>query len=207
MTENELHELLQKYHVPHHILAHMEKVAKVAAKIGKALQKKGIKVNLEVLRQGAMLHDIAKVCDFKELDLSMFTGTYTAEDVQFWQMLIKTGGKDGHVKAGFNILRDLGEEELALIIKKHGYNSLIAENPGDRPQTWEEKIIYYSDKRVKHDKVVSVEERLKDGRQRYFPDGNVPTTDALVQKALLKLETEIMKAAGLKPEDLSDATV
>jgi hypothetical protein len=171
------------------------------------VKKNGFKIDLKILRQGAMLHDIVKVCDFKELDLENFTEIYTAADVQFWTQLIKAAHKDGHVLAAYNILKGLGEDELAVIVKKHGYNSLIDEKKSERPQTWEEKIVYYADKRVMHDQVVSLAERLEDGRRRYFPAGDVPVNEHLVEKAIFKLEVEIMKAAGMKPEDISHDSV
>jgi uncharacterized protein len=204
MTEPELQDLIRKYRVPGHIMKHMEKVAEVAAFIGKKLAKKNEKIDLEVLRQAALLHDLMKLCDFKELDLEHFDPnfTYSADDVRFWSALIKSCNLDGHIKAVFNILTELGEDRLAEIIKKHRFTSLIDPDPRERPQTWEEKVLYYADKRVMHYKVVSIKERLDDGRKRYFPHGDLPPDDSLVEKALVKLEKEICEKAGIMPDDI-----
>lgn len=206
MTENELQTLLTQYHVPRHIMAHMKKVEGVARFIGEKINSAGGKVDLELLRQACLLHDLVKICDFEELDLSGFEG-FTAEDVQFWTALIKAGHKDGHITAVCNILEDLNEKKLAQIIKKHRFTCLIETNHAERPSSWEEKILYYADKRVKHDRITSIKDRLEDGRQRYFPDGNIPANDAIIEKALYALEEEISDRAGFKPEDINESAV
>lgn len=52
--------------------------------------------------------------------------------------------------------------------------------------------------------MVSIQERLVDGRARYFLDGNVPEHDHLVEKALVELEAEICSAAGVTPDEVSE---
>ena len=205
MTEDLLQKLYAQYRVPVHIRKHMEKVAAVALYIGQILKQKGEKIDLVKLRQAALLHDVLKLCDFRELDLENFEQDVTAEDIQFWSALMKSCHKDGHITAAVNMLNDIGENEIAEIVKKHRYTCLI--EPKEKPATWEEKILYYSDKRVKHDRIATLAERLTDGRQRYFPDGNPPATDHLVETALYELESEITKKAGINPEDINEKSV
>jgi uncharacterized protein len=181
-------------------------VEKVARLIGEKINSAGGVVDMELLRQASLLHDLVKICDFDELDLSGFDG-FTAEDVQFWTALIKSCRKDGHIKAVCNIMSDINEKKLAQIIKKHRFNCLIDSSPAERPATWEEKILYYADKRVMHDRVISIKERLEDGRKRYFPEGDVPAEDALIEKELYRLEAEICGRAGISPDDINENTV
>ena len=206
MTENELRELWLKYHVPNHIMAHMRRVEAVCMFIGKKINSRGGRVNLESLRQAALLHDLVKICDFTELDLEGFDD-FSAADVQFWNGLIRSCHRDGHITAVCNILADLKENRLAGIIKKHRFTCLIDSDPNRRPESIEEKILYYADKRVRHDKITSLAERLEDGRQRYFPDGNIPPEDALIEKALYKLESEICRMAGIASGEINETTV
>ncbi|MBI2135400.1 HD domain-containing protein [Candidatus Woesearchaeota archaeon] len=70
--------------------------------------------------------------------------------------------KPNHVIAGAKLVTDLGYPEVAEVMSKHTFN--ILEN---RPKTIEEKIVFYADKRAKHDKIVSVDERYKDLKERY----------------------------------------
>ena len=70
-----------------------------------------------------------------------------------------------HVMEGSEYIKSLGFPEVANIIKKHGLAKLG--NDDFKPKTWEEKAVFYADKRVKHDKVVSVEERFRYIREKY----------------------------------------
>ena len=75
--------------------------------------------------------------------------------------------KPNHVLAGAKLVTELGYPEVAKVMSKHTLFK-ISEN---RPKTIEEKIVFYADKRAKHDKIVTLEERYKDLKERYnLPD-------------------------------------
>lgn len=205
MTEDQLQTLIEQYRVPVHVRKHMKKVAAVALFLGQRIRQSGEELDLSALRQAALLHDVMKLCDFEKLDIEHFEQNITAEDIRFWTALMKSCSHIGHVEAAYNMLKDLGEEKLAVIVRKHRFEGLIDER--DKPATWEEKILYYADKRVMHDRIVSIPERLADGRERYFPDGDLPENDHLVEKAVYKLEKEICDAAGVKPTDVNEGAV
>jgi len=205
MTEELLQKLIKQYRVPVHIQKHMQKVAAVALYVGQKLQQAGEKVDMIAVRQAALLHDIMKLCDFKNLDFEHFEQDVSAEDIQFWTALMKSCSHIGHVEAAYNVLMEIGEEQLATIVRKHRFAGLIDKR--DKPGTWEEKLVYYADKRVQHDKIVSITQRLKEGRERWFPDGKIPADDHLVEKALYKLEEEICSKAGVKPEGITEKSV
>ncbi len=202
MTEALLQKLIEQYRVPVHVRKHMKKVAAVALLLGQRIVQSGKEVDLTVLRQAALLHDVMKLCDFEKLDIEHFEQNITADDIHFWTAMQKSCSHIGHVEAAYNMLMEIGEEKLAVIVRKHRFDGLIDER--DKPVTWEEKILYYADKRVLHDSIVSISNRLADGRERYFPDGNLPENDHLVEKAIYKLEKEICTAAGTKPEDITE---
>jgi HD superfamily phosphohydrolase YqeK len=205
MTEDQLQKLVTQYRVPVHIQKHMKKVAAVALFLGQKLKQQGENVDLIALRQAALLHDVMKLCDFKELDICHFEQNITAEDIQFWTALMKSCGSIGHVEAAYNMLKDIGEPRLAAIVRKHRFAGLIDQQ--DKPETWEEKLLYYADKRVRHDRIVSLTERLKDGRKRYFPDGNLPPDDHQIEQALDNLEEELCSKAGITPEEINEKSV
>ena len=70
-----------------------------------------------------------------------------------------------HEIEGAKLIESMGYPEVSLLIKKHGLKH--SHEAEFIPQTWEEKIVFYSDKRVKHDKVVGVDERFEYIKQRY----------------------------------------
>ena len=70
-----------------------------------------------------------------------------------------------HEIEGAKYIESLGYPEVSVLIKKHGLKHSF--NEEFIPKTWEEKIIFYSDKRVKNDKVVSIDERFEYIKQTY----------------------------------------
>jgi len=70
-----------------------------------------------------------------------------------------------HEIEGAEYVESLGYPEVGVLIKKHGLKYSF--NDEFIPKTWEEKIIFYSDKRVKNDKIVTVDERFEYIKQTY----------------------------------------
>ena len=75
------------------------------------------------------------------------------------------------------------------------------------PQTWEEKIVNYADKLVKHDEIVSLKERFDDLHERYtskvIPNFNEELRDEK-EKIIFEYEKEIFSYLDFKPEDLKE---
>ena len=71
--------------------------------------------------------------------------------------------KEDHVAAGANLLNSLGFPEVCEVIKKHTLYQL----EDIQLKSVEEKIVFYADKRVKGDKIVSLEKRFEDLAKRY----------------------------------------
>ncbi len=76
--------------------------------------------------------------------------------------------KDNHVVVGERLLKNMGFPEVAKVAKKHSLYQI--ENIEIQPNTIEEKILFYADKRVKGNKIVSLEERFEDLKKRYNID-------------------------------------
>ena len=206
MNDKIIKDTYKKFRVPDHIASHMKTVAKVSLFIAKKITTKNPakkkKINLKLLKNAALLHDIVKICDFSETNPIFKDKKYVKEDKEIWLELKKKYHNLGHISAASEILTDMGEPELARIIDKHRFTSIIDKDPANRPETLEEKILYYADKRVMHDKIVSIGERLKDGRKRYIPNDEITDEEIRVKDSLLKLEQELCEMAGMKPEDI-----
>lgn len=76
--------------------------------------------------------------------------------------------KDNHVIVGANLLKSMDFPEVSKVIRKHGLYKI--EDEEVQPKTIEEKILFYADKRVNGNKVVSLAERIKDLKKRYKRD-------------------------------------
>jgi uncharacterized protein len=100
--------------------------------------------------------------------------------------ILRLNGK-GHEEDAYQFLKN-DYPELAAAIRKHAYKSLLDDEL--RPGTIEEKIVYYADKRVMHDKVVPLRQRLEDGHRRNSPDGCKKTTE-YIDSLIAELEKEL----------------
>ena len=98
---------------------------------------------------------------------------------------IRKINSEDHVAEGYEFIKSLGFPEVALLVKRHGLVHLGDED--FMPKTWEEKIVFYADKRVKNYKIVSVDERFEYIKQRYKREN--------VEKELIltkKIEQELL---------------
>ena len=122
--------LMEKYGMLENIRAHSVVVEKVASLLAQSLRQVGEHLVLEKVTAGALMHDIAKT------------------------ECLRT--KEDHAEKGKEICLDHRFYEIADIVGEHVVLSVFDSNHAVR----EEEIVYYADKRVNHDVVVSLEERL-----------------------------------------------
>jgi HD superfamily phosphodiesterase len=192
MTEQEALGLLSKLHTPAHIIEHCKIVRAVAKKIAESYLEKGIEVDIESLLIASLLHDFLRVVDIFNAD---------PEEVQVWASLRRKYPNIDHTEAAYRYLNEIGEKKLALIIKKHRFDAII--DPKDAPNTLEEKILTYADKRVLHNHIVSMKKRFEDGSFRYNPQGENKEWEEKIHLAYAKLEKELFEKIDIKPEDIN----
>lgn len=124
------------------VIEHCKAVSKFSVRIGRTFVRRGIDVDLGLVEIGGLLHDVGRS---------------------------KTHSVD-HGPVGGEIARSLGLPQSILhIIERHvggGIPSDEARRLGWMakdylPETWEEKIVCYADKRVEGLRVVSIEQALR----------------------------------------------
>lgn len=119
------------------IRAHSLQVARVSSVLYEGLVAHGTAQNIplkELLLAGALLHDIAKT------------------------MCIKTGCR--HANVGSDICMELGYPEIADIVGQHVILSSYDEELYSQGQFNAAAIVYYADKRVRHEEIVTLDDRL-----------------------------------------------
>ena len=204
-TRRQCFEIIKEYHVPPHILKHSLAVAKLAVFLAQRLREKGEAVNVDLVDRACLLHDIVRVCDFKELDYANFEQTVTEQDEAKWQQIRATYKGIGHEDAAYEILRQR-YPLLALTIKRHRYMAMLDEKA--RPTTWEEKLVYYADMRVMHGKIVPLETRLREAHKRnvhlHGSEAQSKINTAKVDPLIYRLEEEIFDKIGLSPNEVTD---
>ena len=132
--------LWNKYDMPAHIRTHSSQVASIVAYLGARLQAVGANINRPLLLAGALLHDLAKA--------------YT----------IKFGGNHAQLGAAW-VRRETGCCHVAQMVLHHVRWpwALDVYNESMLPSL----LVAYADKRVTHDRLVTIEERFADLMLRY----------------------------------------
>jgi uncharacterized protein len=134
---NECLLILTDMQMPAHIQAHSELVCKVALVLTDRLAFAGVPLNRALVRASALLHDVTKARSFS------------------------TG--ENHSKTGGEYLTDLGFPEVGHIVRQHVI--LDAYFAAQTPN--EAEVVNYADKRVLHDQVVPLADRMEYILQRY----------------------------------------
>ena len=171
-SKGECLDLMRQYNGREHIIQHCIKVADVALSISKALNRKGENLNLNEVEAAALLHDITKA---ESLD----------------------SGED-HSLTAYRLLKKLSYERIAEIVRQHVFLAR------DLDSTWvsEEEVVNYSDKRVRHDKVVTLRERFEDLRARYCRDEEGRKWMDRMESLSNRIEKKIFSKLGVEPEDV-----
>jgi putative nucleotidyltransferase with HDIG domain len=122
--------LMEQYAMLPNIRAHSLMVGRVAGLLGQGLSRAGHGLSLELIVSSALLHDIAKTASL-ETELR-------------------------HDELGREICLRHGFAELAEIVAEH----VVLKGGVPAQCCTEKEIVYYADKRVLHDEVVTLEARL-----------------------------------------------
>jgi len=163
--------LLEKEEVPPHIVRHSERVALLSLLLGCFLKEVGEPLDLNLLACSALLHDVKKFSSLKT--------------------------NENHALAGYRLMHELGFERAGEIIYAH----IFLKAPHPNAPISEEEIVFYADKRVRHDEFVLLKERFKDLRARYGRTLKALIRMALLEEMTLLLEKRLFKRLEIRPED------
>jgi putative nucleotidyltransferase with HDIG domain len=163
-------ELLQRFDMPDHIRRHSLLVTEVAVFLASSLNCNGCRLDMRLIEAAALLHDIGK-------NLGLDTG-------------------EDHAILGARMLDGIVDQAIAGIVGDH-----ISLDPSQvaGPIT-ESLIVNYSDKRVRHDHVVSVLERYVDLIARYAKS---PSHEQFLRNKLalyFELERTIFSHLTIEPQ-------
>jgi len=143
------------------IVEHSLVVAKVALHLSKALNKEGQWIDVDLVEAASLLHDITKT-------ESLVTQT-------------------DHAETGSKFLAAMGYEKVGEVVAQHV--RLMEGRQSSRVS--EEEVVYYADKRVRHDQIVSIEERFRDLEDRYGKNEKAIKQLERLKKATAEIEKKI----------------
>ncbi len=129
------------------VIEHSKAVTDLAVKIARKMIEKGVNVNLKLVEVGALLHDIGRVRTRSVLH--GYYGGEIARKLNFPEPLISIIEK--HVGAGIPL-----DEAVKVGLPPKDFTL----------ETLEEKIVAYADKRIKHNRVISFEDSVKEFKTR-----------------------------------------
>jgi putative nucleotidyltransferase with HDIG domain len=121
----------------------------------------GMAVNRDLVIAAALLHDITK------------TRSLTTNE--------------RHDISGGELLRELGYTSVAEIVEQH----VVLQNVNLKGALEEQEIIYYADKRVNHDKIVTIDERVHYLIQRYGSTEEIISLILQNKNLVLAIESKI----------------
>jgi len=174
--EQQAEELWKKYLVPTDKQRHLFLVGAVAKFLAERLiqHTSAIAINTPLLVAAALLHDIDK--NVKKLP------------------------DEQHPDASVRVLREEGMEEVAHLVKNHPLHCIL--RPETAPKSWEEKILFLSDKMVKYE-IITVDKRFDLWRHEPLSEEGRHTLELAYPK-VKELEKEIFSKAGVTPQNLTE---
>jgi putative nucleotidyltransferase with HDIG domain len=174
-------DLHDRFEMLDNIRAHSSVVARVAEALVDGLHRTGKSPgplpNKDEVIAGALLHDIAKT------------------------LCIKTGCR--HAEVGRQICLELGYPELSEIVAEHVVLKEFAANRYTQGIFGTKEMVFYADKRVRHDEVVSLDGRLAYILDRY--GDNTPVKEQLIRQNFnktIELEKYLFSFLDFLPNEL-----
>ena len=180
--------LIEKMEMMSHIIDHSLMVQRVAETLAHFLKKDNPHLNLELILAGAILHDITKTRS------------------------ISTGER--HAQTGGALLAQMGYFEVGEIVRQHvALDQTLGQTLGqtinrtfnrnnDRKIITEAAVVNYADKRVLHDQVVPLEDRLSYIMERYGTTEEAVERIKIMWKDTVLLEQTLFRNLDITPDSI-----
>ncbi len=170
--EKQCLDIMKQHNMLAHIIRHSVMVKEVADLILRYALQPFPILNPDLVNAAALLHDITKTRSFT------------------------TGEK--HSETGCRLLEKMGYPETGDIVRQH----VILDTYDRTTPVSEAEIVNYSDKRVLHDRVVHLNERLAYIHENYVTDEQHEKNFNKMWENTRMLEKKIFQPLAIKPEDI-----
>jgi putative nucleotidyltransferase with HDIG domain len=171
-SKNDCFRLMCETKMLENIVAHSLQVCRVGMSLVDHLRLEGVTLDGKLVQAATLLHDITKTRSFE-----------TAEN---------------HAQTGGQFLTDLGYVEVGNLVRQHVRLDDYSENRG----LSEALIINYADKRVLHDRIVSLDDRMNYILDRYGKNPELQKRIQLLRGKTKDLEKNIFSYLPFEPPDL-----
>ena len=160
-TRSMIEQWRKEFHLPLHIAAHCDAVADFAEKLSGTLSDRRTIVRKQLLRRSAEMHDLFRFLDFRPGGHTNDNAA-SLEETATWEEVRKRYPDLRHEPACARFLQEQGFDAVAAVVAVHGLTL-----PSPPRRTVEQQLLFYADKRLRIDEVVSLDERFADFRKRY----------------------------------------
>ena len=171
-SKKQCYRLMREMGMLNNIVAHSEQVCRVALCLTDHLDRRGVVLNRELIRASALLHDITKTRSFET--------------------------KENHAQTGSHFLSEKGFPEVGRVVGQHvRLDTYVL--PGTPREV---EVINYADKRVLHDRIVSLKERMGYIVERYGGDSEIDARILMLYEKTRNLEKRLFEYVPFAPADL-----
>lgn len=170
LDDADIERMYRRSNTLEHIIKHMQATAEYQSRLLDRLEKKGITFNRDRLDKAAKLHDIRRL-------------------------------EHNHALEGAKFIRVEGYEKIAELISNHHSAESLEKDYGWNVNTKEyinlcdADILYYADKRVKEDQLVSAAERFATSRDKVTTPEGKKVFEALYKRTV-EIENELRTILG-----------
>lgn len=171
-TRDECFRLMNQSEMLSNIIDHSIQVTKVALYLTTELNKRGQNIDLRLVEAASLLHDLTK------------------------SECLKT--KKDHAQTGSEVLKSMGYIRVGEVVAEHIH--LARQN--DPSSVTEEEIVNYADKRVRHDRIVSLEDRFCDLIARYGKNPKASEQMEQLKKSTFEIENKIFSILEIDPSEI-----
>lgn len=202
-----IQEIYNKYKIMPSLQLHMFRVAGVASVICENFKQPEL-INQDDIVSACLLHDMGNIIKF---DLSLFPQFLEPDGFSYWKGIqdeyIKKYGEDEH-NATYVIAKEIRvSKAVQQIIESVGFSN---SEKNYNSTNFNYKIAAYADFRVAPYGVDSLENRLKDGRERFMKNkmkAYNPKLDKFeeLSEYIYKLEKQIFENTTIKPSNITES--
>jgi uncharacterized protein len=154
------------------IVAHSIQVCRVGMCLVDHIKLQSSQINGQLVQAAALLHDITKTRSFET--------------------------EENHALTGGQVLTDFGYPQVGDLVRQHVY----LDDYSEHQSISEAVIINYADKRVLHDRIVSLDERMRYIQERYGTRPEHKDRIQLLWKKTAAMERQMFKFMPFSPDDL-----
>ena len=172
-TQEQCYRLMCDMKMMDHIVVHSMQVCRVATFLTENLNPQRNRLNHDLIRAAALLHDITKTRSFKT--------------------------EENHALTGGEFLAEQGYTEVGDLVRQH----VRLDAYPDPVMLGEAEIINYADKRVLHDRIVGLDKRLDYILEKYGKLPEHQERIRWLWQKTLDMEAKIFSDLSFAPQDLN----